>query len=229
MGCFTDETEDQAAEAGDRAEELQDIQLELIEEERDAWVAMEPYYLEQYGLTKEIDPETGEYTYVKTEAQTALDATNAEIESVSAERELAALSGELEVDPAVEEDIEQGLSQLKSTLTAKLGTGAEGSEAWNRAITAYESEANALRYSVRTGEISNYEAINTIATNNEASTSSALLSIVNPYASTESATASAADTATDQATSLNATASAEDSAAVQGGAAAIGTVIAALV
>ncbi len=74
-------------------------------------------------------------------------------------RVLAAQKGELDIDPSVEADIERGSSQLRTELFKKLGPGAEGSDAWNRSIAEFERESNALRYSIRHGEMTTADAI----------------------------------------------------------------------
>lgn len=85
----------------------------------------------------------------------------ADIRSLANERTLKALQGNLDVDPSVEADIQRGQAQLRQELLQKLGPGAEGSDSWNRAMSEFDRNMNALRYSVRHGEMTTSDAIAT--------------------------------------------------------------------
>lgn len=86
---------------------------------------------------------------------------SADIRMLANERTKKALEGNLDVDPSVEADIQRGQDQLRQQLLQKLGPGAEGSDSWNRAMAEFDRNMNALRYSVRYGEMTSAEAIAT--------------------------------------------------------------------
>ena len=85
----------------------------------------------------------------------------ADIRSLANQRTKKALEGNLDVDPSVEADIQRGTSQLRAELLRKLGPGAEGSDSWNRAMSEYDRNMNAVRYSVRHGEMTTADALAT--------------------------------------------------------------------
>lgn len=85
----------------------------------------------------------------------------ADIRNLANQRTLKALQGNLDVDPSVEADIQRGQAQLRQELLQKLGPGAEGSDSWNRAMSEFDRNMNALRYSVRYGEMTTSDAIAT--------------------------------------------------------------------
>lgn len=85
----------------------------------------------------------------------------ADIRNLANERTLKALQGKLDVDESVEADIQRGQDQLRQELMKKLGPGAEGSDSWNRAMSEFDRNMNALRYSVRHGEMTTADAIAT--------------------------------------------------------------------
>lgn len=83
-----------------------------------------------------------------------------EIQDLANKREIAALKGELPVDPSVEQDIQRGESQLTEEL-ARRGIKKGSGDIYNRAVAEYQRGANALRYGVRRGEMTSADALAT--------------------------------------------------------------------
>lgn len=83
-----------------------------------------------------------------------------EIQTLANQREIAALKGDLPVDPSVEADINRGEAQMREEL-ARRGVKPGSGDIYNRAISEYQRGANALRYGVRHGEMTTADAIAT--------------------------------------------------------------------
>ncbi len=83
-----------------------------------------------------------------------------EIQDLANKREIAALKGDLPVDPSVEQDIQRGESQLNEEL-ARRGIRPGSGDIYTRAIAEYQRGANALRYGVRRGEMTSADALAT--------------------------------------------------------------------
>ena len=95
---------------------------------------------------------------VREMAPTPEELQRREIQDLSNKRTIAALKGDLPVDPSVEQDITRGKSQLIEEL-ARRGIRPGSGDVYSRAISEFERGANALRYDVRTGERSAADAI----------------------------------------------------------------------
>ena len=88
----------------------------------------------------------------------ASEQQRAKIQDLANTREIAALQGNLPVDPSVEQDITRGGSQLDEEL-ARRGIKPGSGDIYNRAVSEYQKTANALRYNVRTGAMTSADAI----------------------------------------------------------------------
>lgn len=100
-----------------------------------------------------------QYRIARDPNEASLDAQNREISLASGARTLAALKGELPVDPAVEQDITRGRQELMEELRNRLGPGFETSDPGMRALSEYDRNTTAIRYQVRTGELNSANAI----------------------------------------------------------------------
>jgi len=123
-----------------------DLTYELSKDRAAQEAALMPELYKKAGLmlTKNSD---GSYS-VSEAAKSPEELQRAEIQKLANEREIAALKGNLPVDPSVEADIKRGITP---------GSG----DIYTRAKSEYLRGANALRYSVRTGEMNNADAIAT--------------------------------------------------------------------
>ncbi len=86
-----------------------------------------------------------QYRIVRDPNEASLDAQNREISLASGARTLAALKGELPVDPAVEQDITRGRQELMEELRNRLGPGFETSDPGLRALAEFDRNATAIR------------------------------------------------------------------------------------
>lgn len=151
-------------EKSETEKQLDQLNLDALTKQSEIQDMLFPFILEGMGLQQTTDPETGEMRIVKSESaadprQLALNDMDMQIREESGAQVLAGLQGKLDIDPSVEEDINRGKSQLREELYRKLGPGAEGSDAWNRAISEYERGANSLRYGLRHGQMNTADAI----------------------------------------------------------------------
>lgn len=133
-----------------------DLMYELNKDRAAQEAALMPALYKQAGiqLTKNSD---GSYS-VGEAAKSPEELQRAEIQKLANEREIAALKGELPVDPSVEADIKRGESQVDEEL-ARRGITPGSGDIYARAKSEYLRGANALRYSVRKGEMTSADAI----------------------------------------------------------------------
>lgn len=133
-----------------------DLTYELNKDRAAQEAALMPALYKQAGiqLTKNSD---GSYS-VGEAAKSPEELQRAEIQKLANEREIAALKGELPVDPSVEADIKRGESQVDEEL-ARRGITPGSGDIYARAKSEYLRGANALRYSVRKGEMTSADAI----------------------------------------------------------------------
>lgn len=103
----------------------------------------------------------GNKTYIVKQQQAYKDLTalSMQTQKAAAERQLKALQGGLDVDPAVEQDLSRGEQQLREELLNRLGPGYETSDPGIRALNEYQRQANSIRFQVRYGELSNAGAL----------------------------------------------------------------------
>ncbi len=148
-------------------------QLAIAEQQQAYGNAVAPLQLLSLGYTptevgSEYQAQPGEtivpiggkhYKIAQDPNQVALDKQNHDIALASGARTLAALKGELPVDPAVEQDITRGRQELMEELRNRLGPGFETSDPGMRALAEYDRNATAIRYQVRTGELNSANAI----------------------------------------------------------------------
>jgi hypothetical protein len=153
---------------------LQNVQAQAVSTQSDIaskqyaeQQALAPLQYSAMHVVKTTDPTTGAISFRKmtpdeiTAQQTPEEQQAAQITQLANTREIAALKGNLPVDPSVEADLQRSQDQLKEQLSRKLGAGAEGSDAWNRAMAEFDRQANSLRYAVRTGQMTTADALAT--------------------------------------------------------------------
>lgn len=128
----------------------------------------------RYNTARDLEAELGKiqstpvkYTFERMSDEERLaqmtpdERSSYDIRMLANERTKKALEGKLDVDSSVEADIQRGEAQLRQELSQRLGAGAEGSDSWNRAISEFNRNMDALRYSVRHGEMTTADAIAT--------------------------------------------------------------------
>lgn len=151
------------SQAGGVEEQLKQLELDNLLKNNELTAALMPFILEDMGITQTTDPETGKVSYARESSpqRDRLSQQGLDIQEAANVKTLAGLKGEIDIDPSVTKDIERGESKLREQLFRKLGPGAEGSDAWNRAIAEYERQSNALKYGIRHGEMTTADAIAT--------------------------------------------------------------------
>ncbi len=87
---------------------------------------LQPILLAELGFDPELDPNTGEIIGVKEREPDEQEAALQEIERLSSERALAALKGELPVDPALLSDLEDRRQALDEGLRQDFGSLSAG-------------------------------------------------------------------------------------------------------
>ena len=87
------------------------------------------------------------------------DSRVGEIRRLTEERQLAALRGELPVDPGLERNIVEAEEELRGQLAQQLGPGFETSSAGIEALSNLRQRAEEIRANVRRGEITTGEAL----------------------------------------------------------------------
>ncbi len=110
-----------------------------------------PYTLKQSGLQAQYDQE-GNIVGVTEIADPARD-RRAQIQQALDERTLAALAGNLPVDPALERNLGTGRTTLLESLEQQLGPGAVTSTPGIQSLAEYDKRAEELRYGARTGQL----------------------------------------------------------------------------
>lgn len=125
-------------------------QRELIMDQHKQQQALLPIFAKQLGLDISFDS-NGNIS--ATEINDPLDSKRKEIQGLELDRSLAALKGELPVDPALERNLSEQREKLTGRLRDQLGTGFETSSAGIEALQKYEDSAESLRYGARRGEL----------------------------------------------------------------------------
>lgn len=93
-----------------------------------------------------------------------------DINKLQRAKQLAALQGKAEIDPALEQDLSKQQSNMEEYMRRRLGSDWRNSTPGNQAMSQYNRNADSLRYMARHGEetqgLSNM--LNTMGANNEA-------------------------------------------------------------
>lgn len=135
-----------------------DLSYELSKDQASQQAALMPYLYQQAGFSLNKNDD-GSYTVVQA-PKTEAEQQRAQIQDLANQREIAALQGNLPVDPSVEQDISRGEAQVDEEL-ARRGITPGSGDIYNRAKNEFQRGANALRYSVRTGQMTTADAIAT--------------------------------------------------------------------
>lgn len=113
---------------------------------------LQPLLFEQLGIQEQRDAEGKVTGYARA-------GTQAEIDKLLGERTLAALKGDLPVDPAFERSRVQERATLGEIMARNLGPGWETSTPGADALTKFDAETEGLRYGIRTGTLTTNEAL----------------------------------------------------------------------
>lgn len=145
---------------------LRQAQLDLVNQQRGIATEMlrrqnlmEGELLRSQGYEQVLDAAGNVTGYRPTQAtQDQLNSTT-EINNLMRNRTLAALKGELPVDPALERSISENRATLESSLRGNLGSGYATSTPGQTALADYEKRAEELRQAQRRDQLSTGEGI----------------------------------------------------------------------
>ena len=134
---------------------LQQEQLDIMKEERAEYKTLEPILLQSMGLVAEAD---GTYRRMTTEEQTSYmtdtEKLAQEALNLTYERQLKALKGELDISPALEDELTTQKTKLMENLSQRLGSGWETTTAGIQAMGEFDKNAEMVREEARRGIIS---------------------------------------------------------------------------
>jgi hypothetical protein len=126
-------------------------QTSILQQQRQLQQALLPILGQQYGFEFSFD-EQGNVTGV-TETDPESRERRSEILKLEEERSLAALKGDLPVDPVLERNIEQQEQTLRERLERQFGPGYETSTPGIETLDQFFQSSEGLRYGARTGQL----------------------------------------------------------------------------
>jgi hypothetical protein len=170
---------------------LQQEQVNLLRDQRAQTQQMAqqqqllaPYLYQQMGLNPTMgpdgqitgfqklpeDPQQAAFKELQTQTlQAALaeanDPQNKEINTLLKSKTLAALKGDLPVDPALERNLSEGRATLEGSLRNQIGSGYATSTPGIQALAEFDKRAEELRYGARTGQLTLAEQLNNARAN----------------------------------------------------------------
>lgn len=135
-------------------QDLQQLQLELLQQQKEQHELMTPFILQELGLG--IDAE-GQYYKLSEEellkGMSELEKGQYELTMAQQERLQQALAGELPISPALEQDLAKQEAQMSEALAQRLGSGWEETTAGQQAMSTYQQRADLVREEARRGAI----------------------------------------------------------------------------
>jgi len=131
--------------------EMIDLQRRVLENQQAQNRILLPFLAEREGFDVTVDEE-GNITSI-TARPDPLGEQTEEIQRLLNERSLAALRGELPVDPALERDITSQREALINKLSSQFGPGYSTASPAIEALQRYDESANVLREGARTGQL----------------------------------------------------------------------------
>lgn len=112
-----------------------------------------PFLLKQAGFEVELNKKGKIKGITESPEQKALNEQDQEIQKLLNERSLAALKGELPVDPALERELANQEETLRQRLQGQFGTGYETSTPGIQTLDEFFQSASTLRSQARRGEL----------------------------------------------------------------------------
>lgn len=131
-------------------------QLDIAKKQQAENEALMPVLLDNYGLSRTVDPTTGKISYTNTDPNAA---KSKEIEGMQLDRSLKALKGELPVTATLAKELELGKRTLAEKLSKQLGPGWETSSAGIQANAEYDRMATSLREAEQKDQLTTAEAL----------------------------------------------------------------------
>src|SRR5215510_2500152 len=131
--------------------EMIDLQRSIIESQNRQNKILLPFLAEQEGFDVTMD-ENGTISAISKRPDPLADQSK-EIQKLLNDRSLAALKGELPIDPGLERDLEAQRNTLINNLTAQFGPGGLTSTPAQEALQRQAESENILREGARTGQL----------------------------------------------------------------------------
>jgi hypothetical protein len=128
-----------------------DLQRQIIEGQTAQQKILLPFLAEQEGFDVTLD-DKGVITGITKRPNPAQDQRD-EIENLLNQRSLAALKGELPIDPGLERDLASQRNTLMESLTRQFGPGGMTSTPAQEALQRFNESENILREGARTGQL----------------------------------------------------------------------------
>lgn len=132
--------------------ELLNQQRTILQSQQDQQKMLLPLLAEQAGYKVEIDPKTGAIKGIS-KINDPLAQKRKDIEGLALDRSLAALKGELPVDPALERSLKSTEQKLRDRLQSQFGAGYETSTPGIQSLDEFMQSAEGLRSDARTGQL----------------------------------------------------------------------------
>lgn len=136
---------------------LQRQMSEFDQSQREADL-IRPFLLSEVGV-EEVRDASGNLTGYRKAALTPEQQQQQQIETKLRERTLAALEGNLPVDPKLERNLREGRINLGEQLRKQLGSGYETSTPGIEALANYDQRREELLFGARTGMLNTSEAL----------------------------------------------------------------------
>lgn len=149
---FPDRSPEEAALLREQTDILRKQEARLSESLRQQDL-LQPLLFGELGI-QAIKDASGNIVGYEKAALTPEQQQQQQIESKLRERTLAALEGNLPVDPALERSLTEGRATLGETLLRQLGPGYETSTPGIQALAEFNKRAEELRFGARTGALS---------------------------------------------------------------------------
>jgi hypothetical protein len=131
---------------------LQGEQAKSAQEQNRIQQLLNPFTYEAMGITPKYD-ETGKIIGFEKQADTPEELQAKEIQRLMGERSLAALKGELPIDPTTTRELGQQEQTLRATMEKQLGPGWETSTAGREALERFGQTKAGILASAQRGEL----------------------------------------------------------------------------
>lgn len=165
-GAATNSSSSTSASGSAEEQALRAAQLDLVNRQRDIAAEMlrrqnlmEGELMRAQGYEQVLGPDGQVSGYRPTADLTARQNSENEINDLMRTRTLAALKGELPVDPALERSIGENRATLEAQLRGNLGSGYATSTPGQTALADYDKRAEELRMAQRKDQLSTGEGI----------------------------------------------------------------------
>lgn len=127
------------------------LQRQIIEQQQAQQKVLLPFFAEQEGFDVTLDENGNIASISRTPSET--EQLRETLDKELAQRSLAALRGELPVDPALERSLSRQEETLRERLAKQFGPGFETSSAGIETLGDFEANRESLRSAARTGQL----------------------------------------------------------------------------